>query len=84
MKTDKRARQREAEYREAVEHADHFRVSLFLGPGRGYENHPLKTLQNARDAAVLLPQVYQSNRRAVVYAISADGTATPIPDSFKL
>lgn len=83
-KIDKRRREREQEVREAVLNAHHFLISLFLGPGLGFEIYPTDSLARARNAALVLVDLRQSSRRCVVYAVDKDGKQTPIPDSFTL
>lgn len=68
------------EVRSALQDADYFTVSLFHN--HTYEVHPLRTLGQARQAAVLLPKVRGSARKAIVYVVTKAGQSVMVPDGF--
>ena len=69
------------EVRDAICNADFFTVSLFHN--MAYETHPLRTLELARQAAALIPQVRMSARKAMVYAVTKSGQSVMIPEDFQ-
>jgi 5-formyltetrahydrofolate cyclo-ligase len=69
------------EVRDAICNADFFTVSLFHN--MAYETHLLRTLELARQAAVLMPKARGSVRKAMVYAVTKSGRSVMIPEDFQ-
>lgn len=68
------------EVREAVAGAAYFVASLYHE--HAHERHPLRTLELARAVAKLLPRARKSERKAIVYAISANERSVMVPEDF--
>lgn len=65
---------------DAIRTADHFLASLFIGRGQ-YKIEKRATVVAAREAARALNAEPGFTRRAIIYAVSADGRATMLTDA---
>jgi hypothetical protein len=59
--------------------ADHFEISLFLGSG-AFANATATTIDEAKcEARKLLESHMPCSRRPLIYAVTAQGKAAPLP-----
>jgi hypothetical protein len=65
----------------AIERADHFEASVFLGTGR-YCTEPFATLKLARQGGDRIASEVNNGRRAMIYAVSA-GRSTFVPNDYQ-
>lgn len=65
---------------EALRVADHFTASILVNR-KHVTTPPLKSLSVARQAAAMMPTVYESTRRAIVYVVTTDGRTLMVPDA---
>jgi hypothetical protein len=72
-----------AEITAALDRADHFITSLFLGRGK-FEKHRLENLDHARRAGTWLQDKHKNGRLAMVYVITTEGRSVFVPPSFEV
>lgn len=65
-----------------IERAVRFEATIFLGVGQ-YHTAGFERLEDAREAARQFAEVAKNGRRGMVYAITAEGRSTLVPDSYE-
>ncbi len=65
-----------------IERAVRFEATIFLGTGR-FHSASFDLLADARDAARQFGEVAKNGRKGLVYAVTAEGRSTLVPDSYQ-
>lgn len=68
--------------REMISRAVRFEATIFLGVGK-YHTAAFDSLADARDAARQFGGVVKNGRKGMVYAVTAEGRSTLVPDSYE-
>ncbi len=65
-----------------IERAVRFDATIFLGTGQ-FHTAPFERLEDAREAARRFGEVANNGRKGLVYAITAEGRSTLVPDAYE-
>ncbi|XAI96329.1 hypothetical protein [Microcystis phage Mae-JY30] len=65
-----------------IERAVRFDATIFLGTGQFHTGH-FERLEDAREAARRFGEVANNGRKGLVYAITAEGRSTLVPDAYE-